>query len=425
LFHLIGVDWPKETIEKAWFAIPVTTLSIALGLRGGLRRSAFTMTLRNHWLTLTVWLLPLTSLIGVAFVLTSLTGVGTLFERGLSAFFLLWFAAFWVKFFNSAFQDGQEAPALHGLLRRVSPYTALALLVLVALAAWALTLRIQQYGLTPDRIWGVLAVAVALTYAIGYAWVWPRANKTRWMPGIAPANIVASLIMCVGIILLLSPVLDVNRLATTSQMARLQSGQVQAGDFDVRALARQERAGHDALKALQRQRGPDGKPSKLALRADDALRNANRDRNRTLDEQDGLVAELGKRIDSYPSGTLLPAGFVDFLKQDVLYWDTWLRSQGCFAQNQKQQRCAALQIDLNRDGANEVVLWRMPNEYQPVVYARRDGQWQRIGYLMAGNDATPDSVRAELETGSYASQPMQWNTLRVGTTRYQVFEKAE
>ncbi len=43
LFHLIGVEWPKETIEKAWFAIPVTTLSIALGLRTGLRRAAFTV----------------------------------------------------------------------------------------------------------------------------------------------------------------------------------------------------------------------------------------------------------------------------------------------------------------------------------------------------------------------------------------------
>jgi hypothetical protein len=28
LFHLIGVEWPKQTIE-VWFAIPVTTLSIA------------------------------------------------------------------------------------------------------------------------------------------------------------------------------------------------------------------------------------------------------------------------------------------------------------------------------------------------------------------------------------------------------------
>ncbi|MBT9566682.1 MAG: DUF4153 domain-containing protein [Thiobacillus sp.] len=426
LFHLIGVDWPKETIEKSWFAIPITTLSVALGLRSGLSRSAFTITLRNHWLTLTVWLLPMASLIGVAFVLTSFSGVGTLFERGLSAFFLLWFAAFWVKFFNSAYQDGQEPPALHRLLRRVLPFTALALLALVALAAWALTLRIQQYGLTPDRIWGVLVVAVALTYGIGYARIWPHAQETRWMPGIAPANIVASLIMCVGITLLLSPVLDVNRLATASQMARLQTGQVQADDFDVWALARQGRSGHDALKTLQRQRGSDGKTSKLAFRAEGALRNANRYwDDMGFGEQGKLVAEPGKRIDAYPSGTPLSADFTDFLKQDVLKWDTWQRAQGCFAQDQKHQRCAALQIDLDRDGEDEVVLWRMPNEYQPVIYARRQGRWQRIGYLMAGDDAVPDSIRAELETGSYASQPVHWNMLRVGKIRFQVFEKAE
>ncbi|MBZ0068294.1 MAG: DUF4153 domain-containing protein [Thiobacillus sp.] len=424
LFHLIGVEWPKETIEKAWFAIPVTTLSIALGLRTGLRRAAFTVTLRNHWLTLTVWLLPLASLIGVAFVLTSFAGVGKLFERGLSAFFLLWFAAFWITFFNSAFQDGQNVPALHRILRRVLPFAAPALLAVVGLATWALLLRIQQYGLTPDRIWGMLAAMVALAYGGGYALSVRARTAARWMPGIAPANIVASLIMSAGIILLLSPVLDANRLATASQMARLQAGQVQADDFDVAALTRQERAGADALAELRLQRGPDGKPSKLALRAEDALNNANRYRDNAFDEPDEQVAVLSERIDIYPAEKPLPAGFTDFLRQDMGKWDAWQRRQSCFARHQTRQRCTALLIDLNHDGQDEVVLWQ-GDAYRSAVYTQAGQQWQKTGGLMVSGGGTPESVRAELATGAYATQPVRWDELRVGKTRYQVFENAE
>lgn len=425
LFHLIGVEWPRQTIEKAWFAIPVTTLSIALGLRTGLRRAAFTVTLRNHWLTLTVWLLPVASLIGVAFVLTSLTGVSKLFERGLSAFLLLWFAAFWITFFNSAFQDGQGKPPLHRILRRVLPFTALALLAVVGLAAWALTLRILQYGLTPDRIWGVLAVAVSLAYSVGYALSLRVSDGARWMPGIAPANIVASLVMSAGIVLLLSPVFDANRLATASQMARLQAGKVQADAFDVSALARQQRAGYDALAELRRQHGADGKPSKLALRAADALNNSYRYRVGEFDQAGELVAVPTERIDSYPVGKALPAGFADFLKQDIARWQPWQREQSCFAGHQTHQRCALLLVDLDHDGKDEAVLWKMTDEYQPLVYRQNKGQWQRSGYLVAGNRGMPDSVRVELATGAYATQALHWDELRVGNTRFQVFENAE
>lgn len=426
LFHLIGVEWPKETIGEAWFAIPVTTLSIALGLRTGIRRAAFTVTLRNHWLTLTVWLLPLASLIGVAFVLTSFAGVAKLFERGLSAFFLLWFAAFWITFFNSAYQDGQGEPALHRSLRRMLPYAAPALLAVVGLAAWALALRIQQHGLTPDRIWGALAVAVGLVYGVGYALALRPGHDGRWMPGIAPANIVASLIMSAGIVLLLSPLLDANRLATASQMARLQAGQVKADDFDVWALARQERAGYDALSELKLGRDEQGKPSKLALRAEDAINNANRHRGSEFNEKDELVALPDERIDSYPDNKPLPTGFADFLKRDIATWESWQRKQSCFAQHQSRQRCVVLQADLDRDGQDEMVLWKTSYESRPLVYAHSQGAWRRVGYLMAGESAhTPDSVRAELATDSYATQPMRWDALRIGTTRFQLFENAE
>ena len=424
LFHLIGVEWPKDTLEEKWFAIPVTTLSIALGLRSGLRRSAFAVTLRNHWLTLTVWLLPLASFIGVAFVLTSLAGVGELFERGLSAFFLLWFAAFWVKFFNSAYQDGQTEPALHPLLRSALPYTAPALFAVIGLASWALFVRIQQYGLTPDRLWGVLVVGVALTYGIGYSLSLRRGRTSHWMPSIASTNIGAALVMCAGIVLLLSPALDPNRLATENQLSRLETGRVTADKFDVWALTQQGRTGHDALVTLRGQRGTDGKPGKLALRAEDAFYRAGYNRDRDEDNSEELVANLTERIESYPAGKAIPAGFVKFLKQDTASWESWERNRSCFARHQGQQKCVLLQVDLNQDGSDEMVLGDMAFSAPSRVYAVNQKTWRWVGHLMP-EDGSPDSVRAELATGDYAVQPQRWDALRLGKSRFQVFEKVE
>jgi len=261
-------------------------------VRTGLRRAAFTVTLRNHWLTLTVWLLPLASLIGVGICADQFCRRGEIVRARPVGLFPAVVCRVLDHLFNSAFQDGQAEPR--------------------CIASCAVYCRSPRWlcwpwwGWPPGRwhcafintvshrtgIWGALVVAVALVYGMGYVLALRAGRETRWMLGIAPANIVASLIMSAGIALLLSPALDANRLATDSQMARLQSGQVQADDFDVWALSRQERAGHDALAALGRQRGVDGKPSRLALRAGGCAHNANRYRGSEFNEKDEVVAVL-------------------------------------------------------------------------------------------------------------------------------------
>ena len=426
LFRLIGVDWPHDMLEEAWFAIPVTTFSIALGMRAGLRRAAFVVTLRNHWLTLTAWLLPLVGLIGSAFVLTSLAGVDKLFERGLSAFFLLWFAAFWVKFFNSAYQDGQTAPPFGAGLQKMLPYTTLALLAITGLAGWALLLRVSQHGLTPDRVWGLLVAIVALCYGAGYSYSLVR--KTQWMGSIAHANVLAALMMCAGIVLLLSPVLDARRLSTSSQMTRLNVGKVNVADFDVHALAEQGRFGHDALQGLTQQKNAKGDATPLALRAQEAIESARRDRRygwgETPDESGDLpVADVHERLDIYPRSTPLPQDFVGFLKTDIGTWDSWVRRDSCFDQSNKNVRCSLLQLDLNRDGQAEMILWKTRYDVQPRVYSKKGPAWKRIGYLTFSRAPNkPFDIQTQLMTEPFASSPSAWNELSIGTMRYFVHE---
>ena len=426
LFRLIGVDWPHEVLQEAWFAMPVTTLSIALGMRAGLKRAAFVITLRNHWLTLTAWLLPLVGLIGSAFVLTSLAGVDKLFERGLSAFFLLWFAAFWVKFFNSAFQDGQTAPPFGAGLQKILPYTAVALLAITGLAAWALLLRVGQHGLTPDRVWGLLVASVALCYGVGYAFSLIR--KTHWMSSMAHANVLAALMMCVGIVLLLSPVLDARRLSTNSQMTRLNAGRINVADFDLHALTEQGRFGQDALQGLAQQKNAKGDATPLALRAKEAIESARRYRRYSWGETpnkfgDLPVADLRERLDIYPQGTTLPEDFLGFLKADIRSWESWIRRDSCFDQSDKNLRCSLLQLDLNHDGQPEMILWKTRYDLQPRVYSRSGLVWKRVGYLMVSKAPTkPVDIQTQLMTEPFASRPSAWNELSIGAMRYFVHE---
>lgn len=424
LFRLIGVDWPHQVVQEAGFAIPVTTVAIALGMRAGLKRAAFIITLRNHWLTLTAWLLLLVGLIGSAFVLTSLAGVDKLFERGLSAFFLLWFAAFWVKFFNSAFQDGQTPPPFGPGLQKILPYTAVALLAITGLAAWALLLRVSQHGLTPDRVWGLLVAAVALCYGVGYSL--SLIKNTHWMSSVAHANVVAALLMCVGIVLLLSPVLDARRLSTNSQMARLNAGKVK--EFDVYALLDQGRFGYDALQGLSQQKNLKSEATPLALHAKRALQSPHRylhyGRMDGSNESSGLaVTDVRARVDIYPKGTSLSEDFIGFLTTEISTWDSGTRQSSCFDNRDINGRCSLLRVDLNRDGQPEWVLWKTAYDFQPGVYVISNGVWKRVGHLTSANQAAiPVDIDQQLIVEGITSKPSAWNELGVGPLRYHVVE---
>ncbi len=425
LFHLIGIDWPRDTLEEAWFWIPVTTLSIALGMRAGLKRAAFVVTLRNHWLTLTAWLLPLVALIGSVFVLTSMGGVDKLFEGGLSAFYLLWFAAFWVKFYNSAFQDGQNAPPFPVWLQKILPFAALALLAIIGLAAWALLLRVNQHGLTPDRVWGLLVVAVASCYGIGYAF--SLFKKTQWMGSITHANVLAALIMCTGIVLLLSPILDARRLSTNSQISRLNAGKVKLANFDTHALTQQGRFGHDALQNLSQQKNADGSISPLAVRANEAMESARQNIAFAWGNKpdEAPTTDLRGRLDVYPKGTPLPEDFVAFLTTDIRSWESWMRRDSCLNQANKNLRCSLLEMDLNRDGQSEFILWKARRDSDPYVYSKIANQWKRVGNLspVSWMDNNASDIPTKLATESVMTSPPVWNELNIGKSRYVMREK--
>lgn len=422
LFALIGVEWIRDDLlHESWFAIPLTTTSFALGFRAGLRRAEFTRTLRNHWLTITAWLLVVVSVIGSGFILTALGGVGTLFERGVSAFFLLWFVAFWVKFYNCAFQTGDSAATLFGrALRMGLAFTTLPMLVMAGFAAYAMYLRIAQHGLTPDRIWGLLVVVVALVYGAGYALSLRPRPADDWLRTLPATNVLAALSVLISVLLLLSPALDPRRLAVDDQLARLAAGKVAPEDFDANMLVDAGSYGHAVLQGQAAERDAQGEPTVLAGRAQKALQHA---RMRATygddDAREALVADFATRMDVFPRGANVPMALLDTLKREVGAWEVWQQRNSCFAES-AQVRCPLLRVDLNADGVDEAVLWDNRDFHGGRLYQEKDGAWQLAGEIDRENNPGTEQIWQALRAGEISVRPSAWPQLHIGPLRLDV-----
>src|SRR5262249_50693040 len=146
---------------------------------------------------------------------------------------------------------------------------AVILVPLVALATYGLTLRVEQYGWTPERIIVSACIAVGACLALGYllAVVRPRA----FLRTLETTNIVTAFVILGAILALLTPIADPARISVADQVARLESGRTPPERFDFVFLRfGSGRYGVEALNRLkQKQDGPNA--TRIAQMANEAL----------------------------------------------------------------------------------------------------------------------------------------------------------
>src|SRR5262249_24478049 len=141
--------------------------------------------------------------------------------------------------------NGDIAP----VVRIAGSVGAVALVPLVAIASYALMLRIGQHGLTPDRIFAFFAAGIAVCFAMGYAI--SATNFGGWLKAIAATNIFAAFLIMGVILALFTPLADPARISVNDQVARLASGKITAEEFDCDFLRfKAGRYGHEALTQL-------------------------------------------------------------------------------------------------------------------------------------------------------------------------------
>ena len=161
-------------------------------------------------------------------------GLKPLWATRRAATILLWACALTVFFLNAAYKDGDPATLPRGVLRWAGRLAGPALLLLAVLAAYAIGLRIQEYGWTPGRVISSAVALMALIYGGGYAYA--SSPGVQWLKPLESVNVIASLVVVTMLALLLTPLADPARLSVNSQLSRLAHGAVTADTFDYQFL---------------------------------------------------------------------------------------------------------------------------------------------------------------------------------------------
>lgn len=268
LFHLLKIDILKNLIDDSWFGW--TWSGAAFGAALGVLRNeaAIIGTLRRVVMTvLSLLAVPLAAGLALFLVAMVVSGPEVLWEatRSATPVLLTCAAGAWVLA-NAILRDENTAMSGNRLLRIAGLVLVLAILPLTVFAAVSMGTRVAQHGLSPARLWGLIAIAAAVAY--GLAWLvavvrgWPSGE---WRERVRRANLHLAVLVSALALFLALPILDFGAISARQQIARLESGAVSAENFDYdalrwdfgaagrRALARLEKSGNPVVAKLARE----------------------------------------------------------------------------------------------------------------------------------------------------------------------------
>jgi hypothetical protein len=279
---------------------------------------------------------------------------------------------------------------------------------LVAIAAYAVALRVGQYGWTPERIIALACVVVAACYALGY--MLAALESRQWLKWIEATNIFTAFVVLAVMLALLSPTADPARIAVVDQVARLESGRISPDEFDCAFL--RFKSGRYGLAALDRLRkkqdGPDA--ARIAERANATFGAATPfDAQQARQRVDRLTqAERAANIAVvYPKGQSLPESF---LQQDWFQSPDRFRHPLCMTLKVK---CDAMVLDLDGDGKPEILILSAPSGLA-TAYKQTDAEWNLIGTFANSNCK---GVREALLSGNFELVTPEFKELQAAGQR--------
>ena len=396
LFQIIGIRLLNDLLGEAWFSIPILCLAFALAVHLTDVRDGLIRGVRTVVLMLLSWLLLVLTVLVAGFLLAlPFTGLEGLWKTGSATALVLSAAGIIVILINAAYQDGLPDNLPPALLRIAVRVAAVLLTPLILIAVWGLSLRIGQYGLTPDRIIACACAVVGAVYAVGYGLgaLLPFARRgSAWMKALEPTNITAAALSVLIILILFSPLADPARLSVSDQIKRLGDGRVAADRFDYAFLKQGGgKVGETALDALTL-----SSDSEIARRAREA---------KAADRHDVNRPETSRPvIETVPGEPALPPAFLGDVKADDPR-STCTANGGCLAS----------QRDLNGDGVPEILL----AQFQSIVLFTPDGSsggYAPVGTWFTGNcnRADVDAVTALRQGRIKPVRPWDWPDLQIG-----------
>ncbi len=281
---------------------------------------------------------------------------------------------------NAVIGDRDDEGRAHSVFRISAMVLAVSLLPLGLIAATSAGARIAQHGLSPDRLWALLGIAVACAYGLAYlvALIVGRAN---WAHEVRRANLRLAFGVCGVALLIASPLLDLGAIATRDQMARIRDGRTPRDKIDWKALRFD--FGPAGRRAVERMARNEVDPATRAAAAAAATATGRYDVDREVRRKTQVV-----HLRILPATVALP----DKLREAV-------------ALNEQCDDVRDACVLLYRAGESEAFLL---HEHSVTRYRPKDDRW----------DSSSDSDGTS-ETGSYEERQARYKA-SVATGRVEV-----
>ena len=238
LFLLLKFHFLRDLMNDGWFGWTFSALAFGAAL-GVLRNELKVLGMLRTVVLLVLSLLAVPLAVGLVFFLlaTAISGPSVLWEATREATPTLLACAAGAFVLTCVLIRQDDAAMTQSRVMRIAAVAlAVVILPLAVFAAVSLGLRLNQYGLAPERLWGMVAVIVACVWGLGYWWALARGRTTAWAQRLREANFYLAVASCVLALFLALPILDFGSISAANQLHRLESGEVAADKFDYEAL---------------------------------------------------------------------------------------------------------------------------------------------------------------------------------------------
>ncbi|MES1940827.1 hypothetical protein T5B8_11312 [Salinisphaera sp. T5B8] len=366
LFDAIGITLFSQLLNNELFGYLCNGLiaGIALVVIRNQPRLIATLSAITRAL-LRVLLVP----VALAIVLFALAlpwvGVEQIWATGRAASLMMMLSVVLLALFATAFLEAPQETGYPRPLRALVWGAVILLPLNVVLASWALGLRIGQHGLSVDRLWAVVLLALIASYALSYALVilWSRAKASARLQRI---NVVMGLVVAGTLILVNTPLADLRALSAHNQAQRLTESRVAPAHFDYNYLRNKLGAyGVAELKRLRDSDFADGHP-RVAQRIAAVLDNpSTTDVEPTVDTTDPDA--IAATFNIVPGDTAVPAEFITTAAEA---WPECLHSPG---------RCTLVRAQHPNMTFWWVFTRSSSGHRYGSAYAQIDGEWRKVG----------------------------------------------
>ena len=400
MFKLVGIPFFSTLFfDTDWFGYVAFGLITALAVVLARTQSRLVTAVQKLLTFIATGLLPLVALLALMFILTlPFTGLEAISQRVSAAGLMSTLTLLLLLLMAIVREPQKEALPYPGALRYLIKCSLIVAPIYMLIAGWSLWGRIQQYGWTPERLYGVLVVVVLLVWSFGYlASILRRGRNPLELQG--PVILGVSLLALGLLVLLSSPVIDAWRISVNSHMGLYHSGKIKPDQVSLYMLDHSGKPGRAALEALQKD---------VAFNQDSKRR---RDLNSLLQGRRDPVKEL--TATQLVSKVVMAPGSQ---KPDDAFW-AFVKTQGYrITSCAEQNACVLVSQDLNADGHPEQVLYAF-GDGESLIFGMQKNKWDLLAVATLPDGFTKDKLLQAVANQQLGSAPRIWRDITIDGKR--------